>query len=118
MAARLDLTIDKGSTFERVFTWNVRDPATGALTPVDLTGYSVRAMVREDYDSPEPFINLTIGNGLAVVPDEGKIILTIPATQSAALVEDTGRWDLEVAQGTFVKRLLEGRVKLRPEVTK
>lgn len=118
MAARLDLVIDKGSTFERVFTWNTKNPTTGALEPVDLTGYSVRAQMREDYDSPEPFINLTVGNGLSIVENEGKITLTIPATLSSNLIEETGKWDLEVASGTYVKRLLEGRVKLRPEVTK
>ena len=118
MAATLDLIIDKGSTFERVFTWKTKDPTTGVEVPVDLTGYSARAMMREEFDSPQPFLSLTLGNGITMDDNAGKITLIVTAAQSAALTQELGRWDLEVFTGDYVKRLLEGKVKIRPEVTR
>lgn len=118
MAARLDLTIDKGSTFERVFTWKTKDPTTGALIPVDLSGYSARAMMREEYDSAQPFISLTTGNGININIDTNEVTLSIPATTTASIVVDRGYWDLEMVTGQTVIRLLEGKVRLKPEVTR
>lgn len=118
MAAKLDLTIDKGSTFERVFTWNTKNPTTGALVPVGLAGYSARAMIREEYDSPQPFLSLTIGNGIEIDSINNTITISISAQQSSAIIQESGKWDLEVFTGSYVKRLLEGKVKLRPEVTR
>lgn len=118
MAARLDLIIEKGSTFERVFTWKTKNPTTGALTPVDLSGYSARAMMREEYDSPQPFISLTTGNGISIDLDTNEITLTISATTTASIIADRGYWDLEMVTGQTVIRLLEGKVKIKPEVTR
>lgn len=118
MAARLDLTIEKGSTFERVFTWKTKNPTTGALTPVDLSGYNARAMMREDYDSPEPFVSLSTGNGIEINLDTNEITLTIPATTTTSILAERGYWDLEMVTGETVIRLLEGRVKIKPEVTR
>jgi len=118
MAARLDLTIEKGSTFERVFTWKTKNPDTGVLEPVNLSGYSARAMMREEYDSAEPFISLTTGNGIVLTPLTGEIKITVTAEQSAALLAERGVWDIEVYTGTIVYRLLEGKVKIKPEVTR
>ena len=120
MSARLDLIIEKGSTFKRTFTWKARNQETGQLEIVNLTGYSARSMMREEYDSPQPFISLTVGNGLVLVPETGEIQMTITAEQSAPILAERGVWDLEVftISGEVVYRLLEGKVKLKPEVTK
>jgi hypothetical protein len=120
MAGKLDLVIEKGSTFERVFTWYTVDTATGTRTVVDLTGYSARSMFREQIEDPEPFLSLTTeNNGIELVGSEGKVIIRIPADVSTAIAPESGVWDLEVYQGTeYVIRLVEGRVKLKPEVTR
>lgn len=118
MAARLDLIIEKGSTFERVFTWKTKNPNTGALEPVNLSGYGARAMMREEYDSPQPFISLTVGSGITITSATGEIAITITAEQSASILPDRGVWDIEVYSGDTVYRLLEGKVKLKPEVTR
>ena len=119
MAGRLDLIIEKGSTFTRVFTWQTRDQETGALIPVDLSGYTARSMFRETHDSPQAFFDLSTENGGIFIDSfAGKITLKIEATQSTNVIYDSGVWDLELYQGTNVTRLIEGRVKLTPEVTR
>lgn len=120
-AGRLDLTIEKGSTFERVFTWRTKNPTTNQLEDVNLTGYGARAMVKETYEDLVPLIDLaTSGIGLEILdpPTSGKIKLSIPATVSSAVFASYGVWDLEVFNGDYVTRLLEGRVTFREEVTK
>ena len=118
MAARLDLTIEKGSTFERVFTWKTRNPTTGVLEPVNLAGYGARAMMREEYDSPTPFVSLTVGNGLTLTEATGEISLVVTSAQTTAILAERGVWDIELFSGDTVYRLLEGKVKLKPEVTR
>lgn len=119
MTGRLDLTIPKGATFQRVITWQTKDPVTGDLVPVDLTGYKARSQFRESYTSETPLFNLTTENmGIELVPLEGKIIINISAESSSQVSSLYGVWDLEVYQGDYVTRLLEGRVKLTPEVTR
>lgn len=119
MAARLDLIIEKGSTFSKVFIWKTKDSQSGQLTPVDLTGYKARLQVREDYDSSVVLFNLTTENGLILIePLLGKITVSIPSDYSTPVASSYGVWDIELYQDSYVKRLLEGRVKLTPEVTK
>lgn len=121
MAGRLDLVINKGSTFERVFTWQTRDTTTGATTAVDLTDFRARMMMREEIDSPTPFLTLTSENGMiALGGEDGTITVTIPATESTALNVERGVWDIELYSilTDYVIRLLEGKVKLTPEVTR
>ena len=120
MSARLDLIIEKGSTFKRTFTWKARNQETGQLEVVNLAGYSVRSMMREEYDSPQPFLSLTLNNGLTITSETGEIQMTITPEQTAQILPERGVWDLEVFTNsdTVVYRLLEGKVKLKPEVTR
>lgn len=118
MAGRLDLAIDKGSTFEKEITWST--VTNNVSTPVNLTGMSIRAMFREEMDSPSPFLTLTTENGGAVISDAllGKFKLLVPAATSSAIIPISGVWDVELVSGVTVVRLLEGKVKLKPEVTR
>ena len=121
MAGKLDLTIEKGSTFERVFTWKTKDTETGQLTPVNLAGYKARCMFREVIEDAIPFLTLTTENGRILIEDlTGIIRLNIPAEMSTSVIPERGVWDLELytPDETFVIRLLEGKVKLKPEVTR
>lgn len=119
-AGRLDLLIEKGSTFRKTLTWKTRDLETGEETPVDLTSYSARAQFRETHESPVPFFDLSQENGgIELNTSTGEITLFIPAEVSTPVVYSSGVWDLEVFQGTdTVIRLVQGKVKLTPEVTR
>lgn len=120
MAGRLDLIIEKGATFTKKFQWLTTDEATGVKTPVDLTGFTAEAMFREEIDSPIPFLTLTTADGSIELPvtEPGTIIFHVPPIISSAIVANGGIWDLELTSGTVVTRLLEGKVKLKPEVTR
>lgn len=51
MAADLyDLDIDQGSTFQ----WDITVYDTDGVTPLDLTGYTVRSMIRKKYEDALP----------------------------------------------------------------
>jgi hypothetical protein len=119
-AGRLDLLIEKGSTFQKTLTWKTRDPSTGLESLVDLTSYSARAQFRETHEDPLAFFSLTEENGgIELNTQTGEITLKIPAETSSQVPYSSGVWDLEVFQGTdTVIRLVEGKVRLTPEVTR
>lgn len=123
MAGKLDLDIEQGATFTRVFTWQ---DAGGE--PVDLTGYAARLQVRETHGSLESVLDLSSPSaGLELGGAAGTITLTITASQTADIVvADDGSdtpvralvYDLELANGAFVKRLLAGAFTVSKEVTR
>lgn len=123
MAAKLDLTIDKGSTFRHKLKWQTRD-SLGVITDVDLTGFTAAMKIRLKRTDPDPaLIELTTANGGIVLEaggETGRIDLYISHTTTAAIDWSTGVYDLELtdAGGTGdVKRLVQGRVAVDQEVT-
>lgn len=111
---RYHLNVYQGATFDKTFTWKDSD---GNL--VNLTGYTARAMVREDIDDVEPVMEFnTGGGGITLGGALGTIRLQVSATDTASLTWDEGLWDLElVSAGGVVTRLLEGPATLHREVT-
>lgn len=120
---KLNLTIYQGATFCRPITWSTQE-AGGPESPVDLTGYEVRMHIRERLDSPEVLLELTTDNGRIVITDAtaGAFELRLTAEETEALDWRTGVYDLEMVAPdgppATVVRLLEGRVKVVPEVTR
>lgn len=112
MAGKYDIVIEQGATFSRVITWK---DASG--TPVDLTGYSARMEVRNSVASGQPILALTSGQGITLGGTAGTITLSISAVDTAALDFSNARYDLELVQGSNVKRLLKGTVTLDREYT-
>ena len=54
---------------------------------------------------------------MAKIPESGSIGLTISAASSSNFTFEEAKYDLEMVSGSYVTRLLEGKVKLRKEVT-
>ena len=110
-----DITIYQGSTFSQLFTWQDQNNAL-----VNLIGYTARMMARASVDSVSPFITLTTENsGIALGGAAGTITLSMSAAQTAALVAQSGIYDLEVVSGSGqVTRLLEGNLMVSAEVTR
>lgn len=118
MSGKLNITVEKGATFKLNLTWNNKDGA-GVLTPVDLTGFTARAQARADHAAAATLFSLTNGTGITLGGAAGTIAVVISAADTAAIVGDEGVWDLELVSGSGeVTRLVEGRVKFTPEVTK
>jgi hypothetical protein len=111
-AGTYDLVIEQGATFDRTLT--VKENAVAK----DLTGYVARAQIRKTHKSTSVLQTIT---ATITDPANGIIVLTITAAATAALTAGNAVWDLEIddQQATpVVTRLLEGKVEIRPEVTR
>lgn len=114
-AAKKDLYIEQGSTFEFSLIWT-----DDSDVPKNLTGFTARMQIREKVEDVTPLVSLTSpAEGMSVVAAEGRINVVITDEQTTALVIKNGVYDLEV-EGTDsrVYRLLQGKVKIDPNVTR
>jgi hypothetical protein len=129
-AGKYSFTIEQGTTVD--FEIQYKD-SNGS--PVDLTGYSGRMMIRSNYadDSPTTYLTLSSsrnsdGTGLnfsgsngSTPPTSGSIGVYVAACTSSALTFTTAKYDLEIYSGSgacpYTVRLLEGNVSLSKQVT-
>ncbi|WP_141713075.1 hypothetical protein [Streptomyces sparsogenes] len=107
-AGAWDLQIEQGSTFAETYTCTNDDGS-----PIDWARWTARAQIRV-LAAPDAELLLDLTPYLTITG--AAITVLIPATITATLTR-SGRWDLEVTDGTTVMRLLEGRALLAPEVT-
>lgn len=114
-AARYPIRIEQGATWRTVLT--VKDD-TGQ--PVDLTGYTARMQIRQDYDTTTVLAELTTANGgITINGDNGQVTLLIADEDTAAYTWTSGVYDLELVSGSGdVTRLLQGPASLDLEVTR
>jgi hypothetical protein len=110
-----NIVIYQGATFSQSFIWKDSNQ-----TPINLTGYTARMMVRTTVSAAAPFITLTTENGgIALGGSAGTVALSMSAAATAAITELFGVYDLElVAPGGAVTRFLQGIVTLSREVTR
>lgn len=111
-----NIVIEQGATFELTATW------TDGGTPVPLTDVLARMQVRKRFSSEDAYLSVdsdTLG-GITIDEPNGVIDVEIPATITAALPGRLrGVYDLELLfPSGRVVRLLKGRVRVDPEVTK
>ena len=111
MASILNQIVDQGSTWSKQITVYETD----GTTIQNLTGYTVASQLRKTYTSTA----YTTINATNNSPTSGIIIMSLTATQTAALKSGRYVYDLQItaADGT-VTRVIEGVITLRPEVTK
>jgi hypothetical protein len=114
-AATYDLMIEQGTTWVRTLTLRNSDDAL-----INLTGYSARMSVRQKIESTTTLLDLTVANGrVALGGAAGTIILTLTATETAALSFALAMYDIEMVSGAgVVTRLMRGRITLNKEVTR
>jgi hypothetical protein len=108
-----DLKINQGSTFVLGLTLK---KANGLL--FDLTGYTGRCQIRKAHSETNVIVSPTVA--FDTNRKSGKMSIGLSAVQTAALTITNGVYDLELVDGTgtVVTRLLEGKVKVSPEVTR
>lgn len=113
----LNLDCFQGANFDYSLTWTTT--AGTVTTPVDLTNYSARMQVREEYASGSAVLSLTSGSGITLGGTAGTILLEASSTATAALVSGQYLYDLElVSAAGYVTRLVEGVFIVDPEVTR
>ena len=113
-SARIDLTIEQGSTFSYSLTWK---DANGQVRNLS-SGWTARLQVRESVTSSSTAISLTSSAGITLSGNTPNIVLGISATDPSALTIKQGVYDLELVNGSNVYRLLHGNVSVSPEVTR
>ena len=111
-----NLDIIQGSTFSaQLFA---KDAAGAAI---NLTSYNVRGVMKYNYGTGAALVNLSpsVNTPSPYTAASGVIDVTVSAANTASLPVTVGVYDIEMynADETEVKKLLDGRVKIYPEVT-
>lgn len=116
MVARHNLTVYQGSDYRRAL--ELKDELSALM---DLTGYVFRGQVRSSYASSSPAFSFTFTLRDQEV-DTGIVDLLISAADTAAVSIDKITnyiYDIEmVTADGDVRRIIEGTLKLHPEVTR
>jgi len=126
-AGRYSFIIEQGSTLN--FEIQYKDSTN---TPVDLTGYSGKMMIRSGYANTNPTTYAILSSSLSIdgtglnfsgsngvtPPASGSIGIYISTASSSNFTFNTALYDLEITSGSVITRLLEGQVSLSKEVTR
>lgn len=87
----------------------------GSPTIKDLSGWTIRGHVRRGFDAS----TFTGFSGQVVDSANGIVEISLTAEQTAALLVDVGYvYDVKLIRKSSCVRLIEGTIKVRPEVTK
>jgi hypothetical protein len=113
-AARINLAIEHGVTYERLFTYKP------GKVPADLTGCTAKAQIRAKADATEVLLELSTTNGRIILgTTDGAIKLLIPKAVTGAITWKKGVWDFIL---TFAdesdKKLMAGEVVINTTVTR
>ena len=110
MAYRYDLVIEQGASL--ALDIDCQDDSGG---PIFLDGCTAAAQVRTRHADTDPSAVFAV----EVMPVLGRISLKLAPAQTAALAKAYGVWDVRLAwpDGT-AQRLAEGKVTVKPEVTR
>lgn len=124
-AGKYSFVIEQGSTFQRELIYQ-----DSLGSPIDLTDYSAKMQIRPAPGSSTLYLTLSSsltsdGTGLNLLGlygtnplTSGSIGIIISAASSSVLTFDEAAYDLELYSGSYVNRIIEGKVKLSKEVTK
>lgn len=121
-AATWNLTIEQGATFYMPVQLSTGGPVSEGGTPVNLTGCEIRMMVRRRLADATPVLGLTTvaSAGITITSAaNGQFVIRVDEVTTAAIAWTSGVYDLEVeTSGGFVRRYLQGKVKVSKEVTR
>ena len=118
MASSYDLNINQGESFSLRLT--AKDSTS---TPINMLGYTASGLFKFRYSNTGTIMDLApvvvSGDypGYDALPS-GLIDVNLTAVQTATLPVLEGRYDIEIHNaGGTVYRVLEGKIKVHPEVT-
>jgi len=111
---RKNLKIAQGSTYIHTFAVTHEDGSA-----YDLTGFSARMQIRLTVDTATAELDVTDSDPeLEVIEVDSEVKLTLSAAVTAAWAFADAVYDIEVFQGSFVKRVVKGSIKVDKEVTR
>lgn len=112
-AGKTDILIEQGVDFELKMSVKYSDDSLP-----DYNNHTARMHIREELGDATVIVDLTTENGKIELVDNN-ITLTIPNAETTAITITNGVYDLELVDPVGkVIRLLEGKIKVSPEVTR
>lgn len=120
VVGQLNLIVQQGASWHVRLTYKV-GADTQTATPVDLTDYEAHVQVRGTWYSDAILLSLSSVDdaGIVLGGASGTIDLQLEAETTEALDWRDGVYDLELIAGDgHVVRLVEGRFRVIPEVTR
>ena len=108
MAAKVNIVIDQGTTFNTTYTIH-----NSIDEPIDFTGYTANSQIRKAYSSSNAYaFDVTLSN-------TGLVILSMSAATTGNIVAGRYVYDVEVQDLSNVRsRIVEGIVTVTPQVTR
>jgi hypothetical protein len=89
-----------------------------------LEEYSAQLQVRPTYADLTDVKYLTLSSSLdtdgsgIIITESGSMQIAISAEKTDAMTWEEGFYDLEIYSGSYVSRLLEGKIKVKKSVTR
>jgi len=108
MAAKVNIVIDQGATFNTTYT--IHDAID---EPIDFTGFTANSQIRKSYSSSNSYTFDVILN------NTGLVTLSMNAATTSSIVAGRYVYDVEVeSQSGIRSRIVEGIVTVTPQVTR
>lgn len=110
-AGKYNMLVQQGATYNQTIT--LKDPTN--TTPIDITGCTAAAQIREQYTDAAPVATFLCEVGGI----NGQIQISLTAAQTRDILIERGVYDIELTYLSGVKdRILQGNVVISKEVTK
>jgi hypothetical protein len=108
MAAKVNIVIDQGTTFNTTYT--IHDAVD---EPIDFTGYTANSQIRKTFSSSNAYtFDVTLSNS-------GLVTLSMGAATTGTIVAGRYVYDVEVESLSGIRsRIVEGIVTVTPQVTR
>ena len=108
MAAKVNIVIDQGATFNTTYT--IHDAID---EPIDFTGFTANSQIRKSYSSSNSYTFDVVLNNI------GLVTLSMNAATTSSIVAGRYVYDVEVeSQSGIRSRIVEGIVTVTPQVTR
>jgi hypothetical protein len=108
MAAKVNIVIDQGTTFNTTYT--IHDAID---EPIDFTGFTANSQIRKSYSSSNSYVfDVSLSNA-------GLVTLSMNAATTSSITAGRYVYDVEVQSVSGIRsRIVEGIVTVTPQVTK
>lgn len=120
-AGTYDLLIEQGATFLMPVQLSSGGPVDEGGTALDISGCEIRMQIRKKVSDATPLLSASTTTGEITITSavDGQFQIELPEATTAAIAWTSGVYDLELETvGGYVKRYLQGKVKVSKEVTR
>lgn len=118
VAAKKDMYIEQGATFNFWFRWSLTDETGAPTTPVDLTDWKARMQIRKSQQAPALVSATTETGEFTIDGVEGVVYCKLSDEQTDLITVRSCLYDIELESPTGdVYRMLEGKITVSPNIT-